>query len=228
MRSIGRFSAARIAYLAVVSTALVVVSVRTFTGGGNSERLTVPPAATDAAVTDSSVTTSMDSPTTDAPGTTPTPGTRAPAGRPGRQGTSSVMVPVPGTVPAVTTTVNSVAPTTSYQTSQTVAPSTTRAPGPNTTSTTLYPPNAIVMVIPYGTYARIQQGDDVEDVMPAVLNAKVGQTLYLVNKDEYAHLYGNVAVNPYKTAVYPFTYAGDQLGICTVGPSRVITFRVTN
>ncbi|MFM8879088.1 MAG: hypothetical protein ACKOKG_08140, partial [Verrucomicrobiota bacterium] len=141
------------------------------------------------------------------------------------QGKSSNTVPAPGTVPAVTTTVTTVAPTTSHQSSPTIAPTTTR---PVATTTTLYPPNAIVMVIPFGTYARIQRGDDVEDVMPAVLNARVGQTLYLVNEDEYAHLYGNVAVNPKRTTVYPFTYPRVQEGYCTVGPSRVITFRITN
>ena len=188
----------------------------------------LPPMATDAAVPDSSATTTVGSPTTDAPGTTPTPGTRAPAGRPASQGKPSNTVSVPGTVPAVTTTVTTVAPTTSLQTSQTVAPTTTRAPGSTTTSTTLYPPNAIVMVIPFGTFQRIQQGDDVEDVMPAVLNAKVGQTLYLVNEDEYAHLYGKVAVNPFRTAVYPFSIAGEQTGFCTIGTARTITFRVTN
>jgi len=223
MRSVGRFSYARIAYLAVVSIALAVVSVRTFSDVDN-EPLTVPSTASEITVATDSDNTVVGSPTSDAPAASSTPTTRAPTGRRAGQGTSSNTAPVPGTVPVVTTTVNTVAPTTTHQSSPTLAPTTTR---PAPTTTTLYPPNAIVMVIPFGTFDRIQNGDDVEDVMPAVLNARVGQTLYLVNKDEYAHLYGNVAVNPYRTTVYPFTYPGDQVGYCTVGPSRTITFRVS-
>lgn len=225
MRSIGSFSLARIAYLAVVSSALVTVSVRTFAGNGN-EPSVLPPLATDAAVTTGPDTTVLVIPTGDTAAAASTPTTRAPSGRPSSQGKSSNTVPAPGTVPAVTTTVTTVAPTTSHQSSPTISPTTTRVPGPTTTSTTIYRPGSIVLTIPLGTRARMDRGEDVSDVLPLTLNVRVGQYIYLVNKDDYFYSYGPMNVMPQDVTPYFFSTSGTSTGFCSIARTSV-TFNVT-
>lgn len=82
-------------------------------------------------------------------------------------------------------------------------------------------------MIPLGTRARIDAGDSIEDVMPSILNAKVGQILVLENRDNAFHTYGPVSARPGETIRWRLSNSGEIVGYCTIGDSRTITIRVS-
>jgi hypothetical protein len=103
---------------------------------------------------------------------------------------------------------------------------TTASVAPTTTATSAPGSGEVVIVIPLGTKARIDAGQSIDDVMPLVTNARVGQTFVMVNQDTSFHVYGPLSARPGETIRYLLSQAGDLIGACTV-PSRTITIRVS-
>jgi hypothetical protein len=71
--------------------------------------------------------------------------------------------------------------------------------------------------IPLGTADKIAAGDDV-DVMPTSLDAKVGETIRIVNDDVESHTVGTFYVLAGTTLTYRFTAAGVFEGACSADP----------
>ena len=80
--------------------------------------------------------------------------------------------------------------------------------------------------IPAGTGDRLDDGLPVE-IMPNWLDAKVGETIELVNEDDRGHLVGPFYVGPRETLRQKFPAAGQYEGVCTVHPSGQIVVNVT-
>jgi hypothetical protein len=101
-------------------------------------------------------------------------------------------------------------------------------PTSSTTTTEPSPPagDFVVLEIPLGTLDRIANGDAVEDVMPSLLLARVGQTFIFRNLDSGAHFYGPVSARPGETVRWELGTSGDFTGYCSAGGSRVVTLRV--
>ena len=101
-------------------------------------------------------------------------------------------------------------------------------PTSSTTTTEPSPPagDFVVLEIPLGTLDRIANGDAVEDVMPSLLLARVGQTFIFRNLDSGAHFYGPVSARPGETVRWELGTSGDFTGYCSAGESRVVTLRV--
>jgi len=111
-------------------------------------------------------------------------------------------------------------------TASTNASTTTTLPRSQATTTTTIGPNDVLLRIPLGTMSRIHSGDPVDDVMPPLLQVRLGQTLVLVNDDSVFHVYGPFSVRPGEAVRWRFVETGDTVGYCTVGPSKQITIRV--
>lgn len=79
--------------------------------------------------------------------------------------------------------------------------------------------------IPLGTATRLGRGEDVE-VIPNELTAKVGQTIRIVNLDDFSHEVGTFYVLKGSTLTYRFTTAGVFKGTCTTHPSGEFTLTV--
>jgi plastocyanin len=80
-------------------------------------------------------------------------------------------------------------------------------------------------VIPLGTGARIDAGEAVE-ILPAVLEVKVGETLRIVNHDTRGHVVGAFYVAKGETLTQRFASPGELSGQCDVHPSGSFTLRV--
>ena len=98
----------------------------------------------------------------------------------------------------------------------------------STSTTEPSPPSGdfVVLEVPLGTLDRIAEGDTVEDVMPALLLARVGQTFIFRNLDSGTHFYGPVTARPGETVRWALGTSGDFTGYCSAGKSRVVTLRV--
>ncbi len=81
-------------------------------------------------------------------------------------------------------------------------------------------------VIPVGTGEAMDRGEPVE-ILPAALDARVGQVLELVNEDDRGHLVGPFFVGAGETLRQEFTSPGTFEGICTVHPSGQFVLTVT-
>lgn len=79
--------------------------------------------------------------------------------------------------------------------------------------------------IPLGTATRLGRGEDVA-VIPDALTAKVGQTIRIVNLDDFSHEVGTFYVLKGSTLTYRFTTAGVFKGTCTTHPSGEFTLTV--
>ena len=129
----------------------------------------------------------------------------------------------PGTSPANTQ------PTTT-STENTNAP-TAQSPvviASSTSTTEPSPPSGefVVLEVPLGTLDRIAEGDTVEDVMPPLLLARVGQTFIFRNLDSGTHFYGPVTARPGETVRWELGTSGDFTGYCSAGEFRLVTLRV--
>lgn len=219
-----RFGIARSIYVGVVSVALVVTAVRTFSSSGDStaaydlgtQTETVPLPTAPGEPVPMTASTSV-APAEGSSQKQPT-GTKVTTTVPKTTGAGTVPVHTVAGAVVTTTVAEQPHPTTTVRSTTTVVP---------TTSTTIYRPGSIVMVIPAGTQARINRGEDVSDVLPLTVDIKVGQYIYLVNKDNYFYSYGPLSVMPLDTTPYFFSTAGTQTGYCSISQST-ITFRVTN
>jgi hypothetical protein len=80
--------------------------------------------------------------------------------------------------------------------------------------------------IPLGTSQRIGRGEQVT-VMPEMLDAKLGQTIRIVNLDQVGHEVGTWYVLAGMTLTYRFTAAGTFSGTCSTHSSGTFTLNVT-
>jgi plastocyanin len=80
--------------------------------------------------------------------------------------------------------------------------------------------------IPEGTAARIAAGDDVE-VMPPELDAKVGETIRIVNDDVKSHTIGSFYVLAGTTLTYRFSTTGVFQGECSTHTNNQFVLKVT-
>jgi hypothetical protein len=79
--------------------------------------------------------------------------------------------------------------------------------------------------IPPGTGARLDQGDPVE-ILPARIDARVGQVIRIVNHDNRGYLLGPFYVGAHETLLQRFTTPGTFKGACAVHPSGRIVLDV--
>jgi hypothetical protein len=87
------------------------------------------------------------------------------------------------------------------------------------------PAEPILVEVPLGTAARIEAGEAVE-LLPAALEASVGDTLEIRNHDVVAHEVGPYRVAAGGTVVQTFTSPGTIQGVCTVNPMGEVTIVV--
>lgn len=80
-------------------------------------------------------------------------------------------------------------------------------------------------VIPAGTAARIDAGDEVA-IVPAQLDVAVGDSIRIVNDDSEGHVVGVFYVGAGETLTQRFDSVGTLTGECTVHPSGSFTLRV--
>lgn len=73
-------------------------------------------------------------------------------------------------------------------------------------------------VIPFGTGRRLAGGEQIE-IVPRVLNVKVGDTIRIRNQDAYETEVGIFHVAPGETVTMKFRTPGKLVGACDVHPS---------
>ncbi len=73
-------------------------------------------------------------------------------------------------------------------------------------------------VIPLGAGERIDAGEAL-DILPARLEAKVGQVIRISNEDDRGHLVGPFFVGAHEELSQRFTSVGELSGTCSVHPS---------
>jgi plastocyanin len=81
-------------------------------------------------------------------------------------------------------------------------------------------------VIPPGAGLALDAGEPLS-ILPADLDAKVGQTIRIVNEDDRGHLVGPWFVGAGETLRQRFASPGEFIGECTVHPSGLITVTVS-
>ena len=79
--------------------------------------------------------------------------------------------------------------------------------------------------IPPGTGARLDQGKRVE-ILPARIDARVGQVIRIVNHDSRGYLLGPFYLGPHEALIQRFTSPGTFKGACAVHPSGTIVLDV--
>ena len=72
--------------------------------------------------------------------------------------------------------------------------------------------------IPAETGTRLDAGEEVE-LLPARIDARVGEVIRIVNRDDRGYLLGPFYVGPNETLSQQFTSAGTFQGACQVHPS---------
>ena len=86
----------------------------------------------------------------------------------------------------------------------------------------------IVVDVPRGAAARIARGEDV-DVVPDRIDARVGDTLRLVNHDVRSHAVGPFLVGPGQRLESRLARAGTYEGACTLhADGRKVAIVVTD
>ncbi|WCO67430.1 hypothetical protein PO878_01690 [Iamia majanohamensis] len=81
-------------------------------------------------------------------------------------------------------------------------------------------------VIPEGAGEALDRGEPLE-ILPAELDAEVGQVIEIDNEDERGHLVGPFFVGAGETLRQRFSSPGEFTGECTVHPSGQITLTVS-
>ena len=82
-------------------------------------------------------------------------------------------------------------------------------------------------VIPPGAGEALDAGSPLE-ILPAELDAKVGEIIEIVNEDDRGHLVGPFFVGGGETLRQRFSSPGEFIGECTVHPSGQIVLTVTS
>lgn len=81
-------------------------------------------------------------------------------------------------------------------------------------------------LIPAGSGERIDAGEEL-DIFPAVLQARVGETIRIVNDDDRGHLVGPFYIAASSTLTQRFASAGRFIGTCSVHPSGDFVLEVS-
>ena len=81
-------------------------------------------------------------------------------------------------------------------------------------------------VIPSGASDRLAAGENL-DIVPGYFEAKVGESVKIVNHDRRGHNVGPWYVGPNETLLQKFISAGIYEGLCTVHPSGALILEVT-
>ena len=79
--------------------------------------------------------------------------------------------------------------------------------------------------IPAGAGAALDAGQPL-DILPAELDAHVGDTIRIVNQDDRGHNVGPFFVGAGETMTQQFASPGDFVGVCTVHPSGQFVLHV--
>lgn len=82
-------------------------------------------------------------------------------------------------------------------------------------------------VIPFGTNNRLAGGERIE-IVPQVLDVKVGDVIRIENRDSYGSQVGIFHVGAGETVTMKFTTPGKLTGACDVHPSGEFTINVTD
>jgi len=77
----------------------------------------------------------------------------------------------------------------------------------------------IVIDVPRGAAARVARGEDPQ-LVPDRIEAQVGDTLRLVNRDTRSHMIGPFLVGPGQRVESRLARAGEFEGECTLHPER--------
>lgn len=80
-------------------------------------------------------------------------------------------------------------------------------------------------MIPAGTGQRLDRGEQIE-ILPARIDAKVGETIRIENRDDRGYLLGPFYVGPGETLVQRFVTPGTFAGSCAVHPSGELVLDV--
>ena len=81
-------------------------------------------------------------------------------------------------------------------------------------------------VVPYGTSVRIDQGQ-VVDLMPRLLEVKVGESIRISNQDGRDYMIGPFYVTAGQSLAMRFTHAGELSGVCSMNPEGEFVIKVT-
>lgn len=82
------------------------------------------------------------------------------------------------------------------------------------------------VVVPFGTYESTMRGELV-DLLPAVLDVKVGDEFVVVNEDEFTHTIGPFTVRPGETLRHVWQTPDTILGECSLLMGDAVTINVT-
>ena len=80
-------------------------------------------------------------------------------------------------------------------------------------------------LIPAGTGAKLDAGERIE-IIPAVLEVRVGEVIRIVNEDDRGHVIGAFYVGAGETLSQRFSAPGTLEGECSVHPSGSFTLTV--
>ena len=81
-------------------------------------------------------------------------------------------------------------------------------------------------VIPIGAGEALDAGTPLE-ILPGDFDARVGETIQIVNQDDRGHLVGPWFVGAGETMRQTFQSPGEFIGDCTVHPSGLIAVTIT-
>jgi hypothetical protein len=81
-------------------------------------------------------------------------------------------------------------------------------------------------VVPYGTGVKIDQGQKI-DLMPQLLNVKVGESIRISNKDGRDYMIGPFFVTAGQQLAMRFTQAGELSGVCSMNPEGQFIIKVS-
>jgi hypothetical protein len=81
-------------------------------------------------------------------------------------------------------------------------------------------------VVPYGTSVRIDQGQ-VVDLMPRLLEVKVGESIRISNQDGRDYMIGPFYVTAGQSLAMRFTHSGELSGVCSMNPEGEFVIKVS-
>lgn len=82
------------------------------------------------------------------------------------------------------------------------------------------------VVVPMGTYENTMRGELV-DLLPAVLDVKVGDEFVVINEDEFTHNIGPFTVRPGETLRHVWQTPDTIIGECSLLMGDAVTINVT-
>ena len=82
-------------------------------------------------------------------------------------------------------------------------------------------------VIPAGTAARLEAGEEVE-VLPARIELRSGDSVTLVNDDDVTQGSGFLVAPPHDSVTYEFNRAGTYVAACTLHPGGSLEIVVSS